>query len=108
MWRFELGEVVNILIIVGTLGAWFHYFVLKPYMEKVDTERLHEVQIAAERYARLDETLRDLKNEINISRKERMEATQKIINITARIEVLEDYYKELKEEMHACKNHERG
>lgn len=99
-WQFELNDILTTLSIVGLVAGLGYKVLVVPLLEKLDSQRVQDNLIFQEKWGILTDTLKDLKDEIKLSRAERVKAEAKQVMLTAKIEALEHRVNDIKEELH--------
>lgn len=99
-WQFELNDILTTLSIVGLVAGLGYKVLVVPLLEKLDSQRVQDNLIFQEKWGILTDTLKDLKDEIKLSRAERVKAEGKQVMLTAKIEALEHRVNDIKEELH--------
>lgn len=99
-WTFELADVLTTLTIISIVGAGIYKLIILPFLQKLDTERIQDRTFFSSRYDDLIEALRELKEEIKLSRQERMQQAQRHLQLVGRVDVLEARIDDLRNEMH--------
>lgn len=99
-WQFELNDILTTLSIVGLVAGLGYKLLVVPLLEKLDSQRVQDNLIFQEKWGVLTDTLKDLKDEIKLSRAERVKAEGKQVLLTAKIEALELRVNDIKEELH--------
>ena len=99
-WQFELNDILTTLSIVGLVAGLGYKVLVVPLLEKLDSQRVQDNLIFQEKWGILTDTLKDLKDEIKLSRAERVKAEGKQVMLTAKIEALEHRVNDIREELH--------
>lgn len=99
-WQFELNDILTTLTIVGVVAGAGYRLLIIPLLEKLDLQRLQDNLVFQEKWGVLTDTLKDLKDEIKLSRAERIKAEGKQVMLTAKIEALETRVNDIREELH--------
>ena len=97
-WQFELNDILTTLTIVGVVAGAGYRLLIIPLLQQLDSQRMQDNLIFQEKWGVLTDTLKDLKDEIKLSRAERIKAESKQ---EVRVEDIKD---ELHE--HTAKNHQ--
>ena len=103
-WSFELADVLTTLTIISIISAAAYRLVLLPILQKLDVERIQDRTFFSDKYDTLIETLKELKEEIKLSRQERMQQAQRHLQLVGRVDVLEARVNDLRNEMHEKEN----
>ena len=99
-WQFELNDILTTLTIVSIVAGIGYKVLVIPLLEKLDLQRMQDTLMFQEKMGVLTDTLKDLKDEIKLSRAERVKAEGKQVMLTAKIEALEHRVNDIKEELH--------
>ena len=99
-WSFELADVLTTLTIISIISAAAYRLVLLPILQKLDVERIQDRTFFSDKYDTLIETLKELKEEIKLSRQERMQQAQRHLQLVGRVDVLEARVNYLMNEIH--------
>ena len=107
-WQFELNDILTTLTIVSIVAGLTYKVLVLPLLEKRDLQHLQDTLIFQEKMGVLTETLNDLKNEIKLSREERIKAYTEHVKLATRVKGMESRIDELKEEFHehTAKSHQ--
>ena len=99
-WQFELNDILTTLSIVGLVAGLGYKVLVVPLLEKLDSQRVQDNLIFQEKWGILTDTLKDLKDEIKLSREERVKAYTEHVKLATRVKGMESRIDELKEEFH--------
>lgn len=99
-WQFELNDILTTLSIVGVVAGLGYKVLVIPLLEKLDLQRVQDNLVFQEKWGVLTDTLKDLKDEIKLSRAERIKAEEKQVMLTAKLEALETKVNDIKDELH--------
>ena len=99
-WQFELNDVLTTLTIVSIVSGLTYKVLLLPLLEKRDLQHLQDILVFQEKMEVLTETLNDLKNEIKLSREERVKVFTEHVKLTARVDGIETRVDELRGDIH--------
>lgn len=99
-WQFELNDILTTLTIVGVVAGAGYRLLIIPLLEKLDLQRMQDNLMFQEKMGVLTDTLKDLKDEIKLSRAERIKTEGKQVMLTAKIEALETRVNDIREELH--------
>lgn len=99
-WQFELNDILTTLIIVGMVAGFLYKWVLYPVILRHEDARMQDNLLFNERMNTLNETLVELKNEIKLSREQRIKFYTEHIKLSARVDNIESHVDELKEAFH--------
>ena len=95
-WQFELNDILTTLTIVGVVAGAGYRLLIIPLLQQLDSQRMQDNLI----FQVLTDTLKDLKDEIKLSRAERIKAESKQVLLSAKVEALEVRVEDIKEELH--------
>lgn len=99
-WQFELNDILTTLTIVGVVAGAGYRLLIIPLLQQLDSQRMQDNLIFQEKWGVLTDTLKDLKDEIKLSRAERIKAESKQVLLSAKVEALEVRVDDIKEELH--------
>ena len=99
-WQFELNDILTTLSIVAVVAGLGYKVLVIPLLEKLDLQRVQDNLVFQEKWGVLTDTLKDLKDEIKLSRAERIKSEGKQVMLTAKLEALETKVSDIKEELH--------
>ena len=107
-WQFELNDILTALTIVGVVAGAGYRLLIIPLLEKLDLQRLQDNLMIQEKMGSLIETLKDLKEEIKLSREQRTKAYTEHVKLTSRVDSIESRVDDIKEELHehTAKSHQ--
>jgi len=102
MWtgRFELNDILTTLSIVAVVAGLGYKVLVIPLLEKLDLQRLQDNLMIQEKMGSLIETLKDLKEEIKLSREQRTKAYTEHVKLTSRVDGIENRVDELRGDFH--------
>jgi len=102
MWtgRFELNDILTTLSIVSVVAGLGYKVLVIPLLEKLDLQRLQDNLMIQEKMGSLIETLKDLKEEIKLSREQRTKAYTEHVKLTSRVDGIENRVDELRGDFH--------
>ena len=106
-WQFELNDVLTTLTIVCVVAGAGYRLLVVPLLEKLDLQRMQDNLMFQEKMGVLTDTLKDLKDEIQLSREQRTKAYTEHVKLTSRVDGIETRVDELREDFHefTVKNH---
>ena len=106
-WQFQLDDILTTLTIVSVVAGLTYKVLILPLLEKRDLQHLQDTLVFQEKMGVLTETLNELKNEIKLSREERVKAFTEHIKLATRVNGMESRLDELRGEIHehAAKAH---
>jgi len=99
-WQFELNDILTTLTIVGVVAGAGYRLMIIPLLQQLDAQRMQDNLIFQEKWGVLTDTLKDLKDEIKLSRAERIKAESKQVLLSAKVEALEVRVEDIKGELH--------
>lgn len=99
-WQFELNDILTTLTIVGIVAEAGYRLLIIPLLKKLDLQRLQDNLMIQEKMGSLIETLKDLKEEIKLSREQRTKAYTEHVKLTSRVDSIESRVDDIKEELH--------
>lgn len=99
-WQFELNDILTTLSIVGIVAGLGYKVLVIPLLEKLDLQRVQDNLMIQEKMGSLIETLKDLKEEIKLSREQRTRAYTEHVKLTSRVDGIEARVDDIKEELH--------
>lgn len=107
-WQFELNDILTTLSIVGIVAGLGYKVLVIPLLEKLDLQRMQDNLMFQEKLGVLIDALKELKDEIKLSRAERIKAESKQVLLSAKVEALEVRVDDIKEELHehTAKSHQ--
>lgn len=108
-WQFELNDILTTLTIVGVVAGAGYRLLIIPLLEKLDLQRMQDNLMFQEKMGVLTDTLKDLKDEIKLSREQRTKAYTEHVKLTSRVDSIESRVDDIKEELHehTTKSHQR-
>lgn len=99
-WQFQLDDILTTLTIVSVVAGLTYKVLVLPLLEKRDLQHLQDTLVFQEKMGVLTETLNDLKNEIKLSREERVKAYTEHVKLATRVNGMESQLNELKGDLH--------
>ena len=102
-WSFTLESVGTVVGIVSTICGAIYYFGISPMLENIKKDRENDIKFITTKYDTLIETLKELKEEIRLSRQDRIQQAQRHLQLVGRVEVLESRVDDLRNELHGDK-----
>lgn len=99
-WQFELGDILTTLTIVSIVAGIGYKVLVIPLLEKFDLQRLQDNLMFNEKMGVLTDTLKDLKDEIKLSREQRTKAYTEHVKLTSRVDGIEARVDDIKEKLH--------
>lgn len=107
-WQFELNDILTTITIVSIVAGLGYKVLVIPLLEKLDLQRMQDNLMFHEKMGVLTDTLKELKDEIKLSREQRTRAYTEHVKLTSRVEGIEARVADIKEELHehAAKSHQ--
>lgn len=102
-WSFTIESVGTVVGIVSTICGAIYYFGISPMLENIKKDRENDIKFITTKYDTLIETLKELKEEIRLSRQDRIQQAQRHLQLVGRVDVLEARVNDLRNEMHGDK-----
>lgn len=102
-WSFTIENVGTVVGIVSTICGAIYYFGISPILENIKKDRENDIKFITTKYDTLIETLKELKEEIRLSRQDRIQQAQRHLQLVGRVEVLESRVDDLRNEIHGDK-----
>lgn len=102
-WSFTIESVAAIVVIVGTIVGAIYCYVISPMLDNIKKDRENDIKFITAKYDTLIETLKELKEEIRLSRQDRIQQAQRHLQLVGRVEVLESRVDDLRNEIHGDK-----
>lgn len=102
-WSFTVESIAAIVVIIGTICGGIYYHGISPMLENIKKDRENDIKFITAKYDTLIETLRELKEEIRLSRQDRIQQAQRHLQLVGRVEVLESRVDDLRNELHGDK-----
>ena len=99
-WQFQLDDILTTLTIVGVVAGAGYRLLIIPLLEKLDLQRMQDNLMFQEKMGVLTDTLKDLKDEIKLSREQRTKAYTEHVKLTSRVEGIEARVDELRGDLH--------
>ena len=99
-WKFELNDILTTLTIVSIVAGIGYKVLVIPLLEKLDLQRMQDNLMFQEKMGVLTDTLKELKDEIKLSREQRTKAYTEHVKLTSRVEGIEARVDDIKEELH--------
>lgn len=92
-WQFQLEDVLTTLTIVGVIGGASYRLLILPILTQNE-----------ERMSRLNDTLIELKEEIKLSREQRIREYAEHVKLVTRVDGIENRVDELRGDLHEYNN----
>lgn len=102
-WSFTIESVGTVVGIVSTICGAIYYFGISPMLENIKKDRENDIKFITTKYDTLIETLKELKEEIRLSRQDRIQQAQRHLQLVGRVDVLESRINDLRNEIHGDK-----
>lgn len=102
-WSFTIESVAAVVGIVSSICGAIYYFGISPILENIKKDRENDIKFITAKYDTLIETLKELKEEIRLSRQDRIQQAQRHLQLVGRVEVLESRVNDLRNEIHGEK-----
>lgn len=102
-WSFTIESIGTVVGIVSTICGAIYYFGISPMLENIKKDRENDIKFITTKYDTLIETLKELKEEIRLSRQDRIQQAQRHLQLVGRVEVLESRVNDLRNEIHGEK-----
>lgn len=99
-WQFELNDILTTLTIVSIVAGIGYKVLVIPLLEKLDLQRMQDTLMFQEKMGVLTDTLKDLKDEIKLSREQRTKAYTEHVKLTSRVDGIEARVDDIKEKLH--------
>ena len=92
-WQFQLDDILTTLTIVGVIGGASYRLLILPILTQ-----------NKERMSRLNDTLIELKEEIKLSREQRIREYAEHVKLVTRVDGIENRVDELRGDLHEYNN----
>lgn len=99
-WQVELNDILTTLTIVTIVAGVGYKVLVLPLLEKLDLQRMQDNLMFHEKMGVLTDTLKDLKDEIKLSREQRTKAYTEHVKLTSRVDGIENRVDELRGDFH--------
>ena len=110
-WQFQLDDILTTLSIIAVVGGGGYRFLVIPLLKQIDAQRVQDLQELDKQRVQdnlslnnkwevLADTLKELKEEIKLSRAERIKAETKQVLLSAKMEAIEVRLDEVKGDIH--------
>lgn len=99
-WSFTVESIAAIVVIIGTICGGIYCHGISPMLEDIKKDRENDIKFITAKYDTLIETLKELKEEIRLSRQDRIQQAQRHLQLVGRVDVLEARVNDLRNEMH--------
>lgn len=102
-WSFTVESIAAIVVIICSICGGIYYHGISPMLENIKKDRENDIKFITAKYDTLIETLKELKEEIRLSRQDRIQQAQRHLQLVGRVEVLESRVNDLRNEIHGEK-----
>lgn len=102
-WSFTVESVAAVVGIVSAICGAIYCCGISPMLKTIKKDRENDIKFITAKYDTLIETLRELKEEIRLSRQDRIQQAQRHLQLVGRVEVLESRVDDLRNELHGDK-----
>lgn len=102
-WSFTIESVAAVVVIVSSICGAIYYYGISPILDNIKKDRENDIKFITAKYDTLIETLKELKEEIRLSRQDRIQQAQRHLQLVGRVEVLESRVDDLRNELHGEK-----
>lgn len=102
-WSFTIESVGAVVGIVGTICGAIYYCGISPMLTNIKKDRENDIKFITAKYDTLIETLKELKEEIRLSRQDRIQQAQRHLQLVGRVDALESRVNDLRNEIHGDK-----
>lgn len=102
-WSFTIESAAAVVVIVGSICGAIYCYGISPMLENIKKDRENDIKFITAKYDTLIETLKELKEEIRLSRQDRIQQAQRHIQLVGRVDVLESRVDDLRSELHGDK-----
>lgn len=98
-WSFTIESVAAVVVIIGSVCGAIYYYGISPILENIKKDRENDIKFITAKYDTLIETLKELKEEIRLSRQDRIQQAQRHLQLVGRVDVLEARVNDLRNEL---------
>lgn len=102
-WSFTVESIAAIVVIISTIVGVIYCYGISPILDNIKKDRENDIKFITAKYDTLIETLKELKEEIRLSRQDRIQQAQRHIQLVGRVELLESRVDDLRNELHGEK-----
>lgn len=99
-WQFELNDILTTLTIVGLVSGALYRLLILPLLNKIEAQRIQDSISFTSKWDALFDTLNELKEDMKLSRAERVKSEATFMMLTTKLESMEKRINELREELH--------
>ena len=103
-WQFELNDILTTLSIVAAVAGVGYKVLVVPLLEKLDLQRMQDNLMFQEKMGVLTDTLKDLKEEIKLSREQSTREYAEHVKLVTRVDGIENRVDELRGDLHEYNN----
>lgn len=98
-WSFTIESVVAVVGLASTICGVIYRCGISPMLKNIKKDRENDIKFITAKYDTLIETLKELKEEIRLSRQDRIQQAQRHLQLVGRVEVLESRVNDLRNEL---------
>lgn len=102
-WSFTAESAAAVVGIVGSICGAIYYCGISPMLTNIKKDRENDIKFITAKYDTLIETLKELKEEIRLSRQDRIQQAQRHLQLVGRVDALESRVNDLRNELHGDK-----
>lgn len=102
-WSFTIESVGAVVGIVGSICGAIYYCGISPMLTNIKKDRENDIKFITAKYDTLIETLKELKEEIRLSRQDRIQQAQRHLQLVGRVDAIESRVNDLRNEIHGDK-----
>lgn len=102
-WSFTIESFAAIVGTIGIICGAIYRCGISPILTNIKKDRENDIKFITTKYDTLIETLKELKEEIRLSRQDRIQQAQRHLQLVGRVEVLESRVNDLRNELHGDK-----
>ena len=102
-WSFTIESVAAIVGIVSTICGAIYFCGISPMLTNIKKDRENDIKFITAKYDTLIETLKELKEEIRLSRQDRIQQAQRHLQLVGRVDAIESRVNDLRNELHGEK-----
>ena len=99
-WSFTIESVVAVVGLASTICGVIYRCGISPMLKNIKKDRENDIKFITAKYDTLIETLKELKEEIRLSRQDRIQQAQRHLQLVGRVDVLEARVNDLRNELH--------
>ena len=94
-WSFTIESIAAIVVIIGTICGAIYRCGISPILKNIKKDRENDIKFITTKYDTLIETLKELKEEIRLSRQDRIQQAQRHLQLVGRVDVILEYLLDL-------------